>query len=322
MSREVVLNARTQSRYDKAVSLGPKVIQLRPAPHCRTPILSYSLNVTPAEHLLNWQLDPHHNHLAAALFPGKTNEFVVEVDLVAELSTFNPFDFFLEPGVEDYPFEYAPELAKDLEPYRSIAPAGPLLQAFLQSLSGEKRGTIGFLVELNRRVRNEIDYVTRLDPGVQTCEQTLEKCTGSCRDSAWLLVQILRHFGIAARFVSGYLIQLAADERASEGPSGPQSDSADFHAWAEAFLPGARWIGMAPTSGLFAGEGHIPLVCTLNADKAAPIEGTVELANVDYFGYSMSIRRLNDAPRPSKPFTEEAWLQVEQVAHRAAANLG
>ncbi len=317
---QVVLNHRTQYRYDKAVSLGPQVIQLRPAPHCRTPILSYSLNVTPAEHLLNWQLDPHHNHLARLLFPGKTNEFVVEVDLVAELSPFNPFDFFLEPGVEDYPFEYAPELAKDLEPYRSIAPAGPLLQAFLKSLSGEKRGTIGFLVDLNRRVRDEIGYVTRLDPGVQTCEQTLEKCTGSCRDSAWLLVQILRHLGIAARFVSGYLIQVAADERASEGPSGPQTDSADLHAWAEAFLPGAGWIGFDPTSGLFAGEGHIPLVCTPNASKAAPIGGTVEPANVD-FSYSMSIRRLNDAPRPSKPFTEEDWVQVEQLAHSVDADL-
>ena len=321
MSLQVALNHWTRYRYDKPVLVGPQVVRLRPAPHCRTPIVSYSLSVTPSGHLLHWQLDPHNNHLARLLFPDKTDEFVVEVDLVAELSPFNPFDFFLEPGVEDYPFEYAPELAKDLEPYRWVDPAGPLLQAFLRKLSRETRGTISFLVDLNRRVRNEIDYVTRLEPGVQTCEQTLEKCTGSCRDSAWLLVQILRRLGIAARFVSGYLIQLAADERASEGPSGPQSDSADFHAWAEAFLPGAGWIGMDPTSGLFAGEGHIPLVCTPNANKAAPIEGTVELANVDYFGYSMSIRRLNDAPRPSKPFTEEAWMQVEEVAHRVDANL-
>src|ERR1022692_2585285 len=209
MGIQVALNHRTQYRYDKAVSLGPQVIQLRPAPHCRTPILSYSLNVTPAEHLLIWQMDPHNNHLARLLFPNKTNEFVVEVDLVAELSPFNPFNFFLEPGVEDYPFEYAPELAKDLEPYRSVDQAGPLLQTFLVKPPREKRGTIGFLVDLNRRVRNEIEYVTRLDPGVQTCEQTLEKRTGSCRDSAWLLIQILRHLGIAVRFVSGYLITLA-----------------------------------------------------------------------------------------------------------------
>jgi uncharacterized protein (DUF2126 family) len=325
MSIQVALNHWTRYRYDKAVSVGPQVIRLRPAPHCRTPILSYSLHVTPAGHFVNWQLDAHNNHLARVLFPNKTNEFVVEVDLVAELIPFNPFDFFLEPGVESYPFEYAPDLAKDLESYRSVEPAGALLRTFLRKLSRERRGTISFLVDLNRRVRDEIEYVTRLDPGIQTCEQTLEKCTGSCRDSAWLLVQILRHLGIAARFVSGYLIQLAGDEsapdRAESGPlSGPPTDSADFHAWAEVFLPGAGWIGMDPTSGLFAGEGHIALVCTPNAAKAAPIEGTVELANVD-FSYSMSIRRLNDAPRPSKPFAEEAWQQVEQVAHQVDADL-
>src|ERR1039458_8164480 len=276
MSIQVALNHWTRYRYDKAVSVGPQVIRLRPAPHCRTPILSYSLHVTPAGHLINWQLDAHNNHLARLLFPDKTNEFVVEVDLVAELSPFNPFDFFLEPGVEDYPFEYAPELAKDLETYRSVEPAGPLLQAFLGKLPSGKRGTISFLVDLNRRVRDEIDYVTRLDPGVQTCEQTLEKCAGSCRDSAWLLVQILRHLGIAARFVSGYLIQLAPDEKSPEGNSVPATDSAAFHAWSEAFLPGAGWIGMDPTSGLFASEGHIPLVCTPNVSTATPIDGTVE----------------------------------------------
>ena len=320
MSVQVALNHWTRYGYDKAVSIGPQVIRLRPAPHCRTPILSYSLHVTPAGHFLNWQLDAHNNHLARVLFPNKTSEFVVAVDLVAELSPFNPFDFFLEPGVENYPFEYAPDLAKDLEPYRSFEPAGPLLQTFLRRLSRERRGTISFLVDLNRMVRDEIEYVTRLDPGVQTCEQTIEKCSGSCRDSAWLLVQILRHLGLAARFISGYLIQLAGDESTPEGRSGPQNDSADFHAWAEVFLPGAGWIGMDPTSGLFAGEGHIPLVCTPNASKAAPIEGTVEPANVD-FRYTMSIRRLNEAPRLSKPFTEEAWLQVEQVAHRIDAEL-
>jgi uncharacterized protein (DUF2126 family)/transglutaminase-like putative cysteine protease len=320
MSIKVALNHRTHYRYDKAVSLGPQVIRLRPAPHCRTPILSYSLNIVPAEHVLNWQFDLHHNHLARLIFRDKTNDFVVDVDLVAEMLPINPFAFFLEPGVEEYPFEYATELIRDLEPYRSIEPAGPLLQTFLKKLSREKQGTIRFLVDLNRRVRDEIGYVTRVDPGVQTCEETLEQRMGSCRDSAWLLVQILRHLGIAARFVSGYLIQLAADERAPEDPGGTQTDSADFHAWAEAFLPGAGWIGMDATSGLFAGEGHIPLVCSPNPSGAAPVEGTVEAADVN-FDYSMSIRRLNEASRTSRPFSEEDWAHVEQVAHRVDADL-
>jgi hypothetical protein len=195
------------------ISLGPQVIQLRPALHCRTPILSYSLDVTPSEHILNWQLDPHNNRLARLLFSGKTNEFLVEVNLVADLSPYNPFAFFLEPGFEEYPFAYAPGLAKDLEPYRSVDPPGPLLHAFLESFVGRKSGTIGLLLDLNRKVRDEIGYVTRLEPGVQTCEETLEKRSGSCRDSAWLLVQSLRNLGIAARFVSGYLIQLQSPIR-------------------------------------------------------------------------------------------------------------
>jgi uncharacterized protein (DUF2126 family)/transglutaminase-like putative cysteine protease len=318
MGTRVALNHRTQYSYDKAVSLGPQVIQLRPAPHCRTPILSYSLNVIPAEHFLNWQLDPYNNYLARVLFPNKTTEFVVGVDLVAELLPFNPFGFVLEPSVQDYPFKYEPELAKDLAPYLFVDPAGALLQTFLKTLLNEHHGTISFLVELNRRVREEINYVTRLDPGVQTCEQTLEKSSGSCRDSAWLLVQILRQLGIAARFVSGYLVQMA--EEASEGRSSPQSDSADFHAWAEAFLPGAGWIGMDPTSGLFAGEGHIPLVCTPNASRAAAIAGTVEPANVD-FAYSISVRRLDCAPAPGKPLSNEDWVQVQRVAHKVDADL-
>jgi len=320
MGLQVALNHRTEYRYDKAVSLGPQVIQLRPAPHCRTPILSYSLKITPAQHLLNWQLDPHHNYLARVLFSNKTNEFVVEVDLVAELSSFNPFAFLLEPGVQDYPFEYEPTLAKDLEPYRSVDPAGPSLRAFLETISDEKRGMTGFLVDLNRRVRDQVGYETRMNPGVQGCEETLERRMGSCRDSAWLLVQILRHLGFAARFVSGYLIQLASEDDGATGTGAPKSDSADLHAWAEAFLPGAGWIGMDATSGLFAGDGHIPLVCTPDASRAAPIEGTVEPAKVD-FSYTMSIRRLNEMPRTSKPFTEEDWAQVEHVAHSVDADL-
>jgi uncharacterized protein (DUF2126 family) len=321
MGTKIALNHRTQYRYDKAVSIGPQVIRLRPAPHCRTPILNYSLHITPAEHLLKWQLDLHNNHLARVIFLEKSKELLVEVDLVAVLSPFNPFDFFLEPGVEEYPFHYAPELALDLEPYLSPEPGGPLLQTFLGKLSRETQGTISFLVDLNRTVRNEIEYVTRLDAGVQPSEMTLEKRTGSCRDSAWLLVQILRHLGIASRFVSGYLIQLAVESSPEVG-SDQETDSAAFHAWAEAFLPGAGWIGMDATSGLFAGEGHIPLVCTPSPSKAAPIEGTVEPAEVE-FSYSMTIRRLNgeDAPRPSQPFSEQEWLNVQEVARRVDVDL-
>src|SRR5271157_841297 len=318
MGLQVVLDHRTEYRYDKAVSLGPQVIQLRPAPHSRTPILSYSLTLTPSEHILNWQLDPHSNYAARVLILQKTSEFAVQVQLVADLAPINPFNFFLEPGFEDYPFQYSPQLAKDLEPYRSTETAGPRLQSFLASVSRKKRGTIDFLVDLSRRVRDEVDYVTRLEPGVQSCEQTLELRSGSCRDSAWLFVQILRQLGIAARFVSGYLIQLALDE--PQDSIAPRNDSADLHAWVEAFLPGAGWIGMDATSGLFAGEGHIPLVCTPTASQAAPIGGTVEPSKVE-FSNSISVRRLNDAPRTSQPFSNYDWSRLQQVAHQIDEDL-
>ncbi len=314
MGIQVALHHQTEYAYDRAVALGPQVIQLRPAPHCHTPILNYSLDITPADHILTWQFDALGNHLARVLFPQKTKKFVVEVSLVADLTPTNPFDFFLEPGFETFPFAYTPELSRDLEPYRSAEPAGPLLRSFVDTVSGKQQGTVAFLVALNQQVRDEVSYVTRMEHGVQSCEQTLSERTGSCRDSAWLMVQVCRQLGIAARFVSGYLIQLAAEEPALDSADAPTVDSADLHAWAEVFLPGAGWIGMDPTSGLFTAEGHIPLVSTPSASQAAPIGGTVERAGVE-FSHTMSVRRINEAPRLSKPYNDEIWSEVRDVAH-------
>jgi uncharacterized protein (DUF2126 family)/transglutaminase-like putative cysteine protease len=316
MGIQVALHHRTEYRYDKAVFLGPQVIQLRPAPHGRTPILSFSLNVVPAQHILKWQLDPHSNYLARVLFSQRTTEFAVEVNLVADLTPVNPFDFFLEPEVVNYPFAYAADVRSDLEPYLATDPAGPRLREFVTGLTRERQGTIGFLADLNRRISREIGYTTRMEHGVQTPEQTLEKRLGSCRDSAWLLVQVLRNLGIAARFVSGYLIQLAGEP----GGDGPAKDSAELHAWTEAYLPGAGWIGMDSTSGMFAAEGHIPLVCTPNAAKAAPIGGTVEPSGVE-FSYSMTVNRLGEEPSLAHPLSDEDWAAVERVAHQVDLDL-
>jgi len=192
MGIQVALNHKTSYQYEKAISLGPQVIQLRPALHCRTPILSYALHVTPSQHLLNWQLDPHNNRLARLIFPEKTSELLVDVSLVAELTPINPFDFFLDPEVEQYPFAYRTELTQDLQPYLLAEPTGSSLQSFLRPFSGKKNGTVSFLLELNRKVRDEITYLHRLEPGVQSCEETLQQRAGSCRDTAWLLVQSLR----------------------------------------------------------------------------------------------------------------------------------
>jgi len=319
MGIQVALRHRT---YDKSVTLGPQIIRLRPGPHCRTPILSYSLDVAPVEHSLSWQLDASSNQQARVLFPNKTSEFSVEVTLVADLSPLNPFDFLLDPAAEEYPFQYAPDVARDLQPYLLIDPPGPLLRAFVEGCRDQRISTVNLLLFLNRKVRDEIGYITRFEHGIQASEETLQKRSGSCRDSAWLLIECLRNLGIAARFVSGYLIQLGDDENTAlnGAKNSPQSDTADLHAWAEAFLPGAGWIGLDPTSGLLAGEGHIPLACTSSSGQAAPISGTAERASID-FSYEMSVRRLDESRPLSQGDADAQWLRIRQLAHRVDADL-
>jgi uncharacterized protein (DUF2126 family) len=320
MSINVALTHKTHYRYDRSVSLGPQVIRLRPAPHCRTPMLSYSLKVRPENHFINWQQDPQSNFLARLMFTEPTTELFVQVDLVAEMGIFNPFDFFLEPSAQQYPFLYDAALARELRPYLETEPAGQKLSDFLGRLPRASMRTIDFLVDLNQRVKSAVGYVIRMEPGVQTCEETLQLGTGSCRDSAWLLVEIMRHLGLGARFVSGYLIQLQADVKPLEGPAGPTSDFTDLHAWAEAYLPGAGWIGFDPTSGLLTGEGHIPLACTPDPGNAAPITGTLDRCNTEFL-HEMKIQRIYESPRVTKPYLDRQWSEIEALGHLVDANL-
>jgi uncharacterized protein (DUF2126 family)/transglutaminase-like putative cysteine protease len=320
MAIHVALNHKTHYLYDRRVNLGPQIVRLRPAPHSRIPILSYSLKILPENHFINWQQDPQANYLARLVFQEPTTEFSVEVDLVAEMAVFNPFDFFLEPGAEQYPFCYDADVARDLRPFLEVDPVGPSLQSFLSKVPRQSLRTIDFLVALNQQVQAEIGYVIRMEPGVQTCEQTLDLKTGSCRDSAWLLVQALRNLGMAARFVSGYLIQLAADVKPLSGPSGPVMDFTDLHAWAEVFLPGAGWIGLDPTSGMLAGEGHIPLACTPDASSAAPVSGLLDPCNTE-FRHQMTVQRIFESPRVTKPYSEEQWQQISALGQKVEADL-
>jgi len=320
VSIHVALNHVTHYRYDRRVNLGPQVIRLRPAPHARTPILGYSLRIEPAAHFINWQQDPFGNHLARLVFPEKTREFKVTVDLVAEMSVYNPFDFFLEPEAEKFPFRYAPELAHDLVPYLVKGELTPRFAKFVASIPRKEQRTIDFLVGLNQRLQQEIGYLIRMEPGVQTPEQTLEKASGSCRDTGWLLVQTLRHLGLAARFVSGYLIQLQPDVKALDGPSGAERDFTDLHAWCEVYLPGAGWIGLDPTSGLLAGEGHIPVACTPEPGSAAPVTGAVDECEVE-FSHHMQVSRIHESPRVTKPYTEAQWQAIEALGHRVDESL-
>jgi transglutaminase-like putative cysteine protease len=270
MPTRLAIHHETRYRYDRPVRLSPQLIRLRPAPHARQPIASYALRITPAAHTLHWQQDPFGNFLARVTFPEPTTAFTLEVDLTCELLPINPFGFLLDDYAVSFPFDYTEELAADLAPLREVTENGPLLQAWLQyARSRPEPTTIAFLVALNQELSRRIDYTTRLEPGVQTAEETLALGRGSCRDSAWLLVQTLRQLGLAARFVSGYLIELAETADAA-------SDAAELHAWAEVFLPGAGWVGLDATSGLLAAEYHLPLAGTRTPAAAAPVTGTTE----------------------------------------------
>ncbi len=315
MSIHVALNHITHYRYDRPVSLAPQIVRLRPAPHSRTRILSYSMRVEPTEHFINWQQDPQSNYLARLVFPEKTRELRIEIDLVAEMAVHNPFDFFLEPAAENFPFAYSPEAARDLAPYLVRLPATPKFAAYLAAIPREPMQTTQFLVALNQRLQGDIAYLVRMEHGVQTPELTLTNASGSCRDTAWLLVQLLRHLGLAARFVSGYLIQLTPDVKALDGPSGPDEDFTDLHAWCEVYLPGAGWIGLDPTSGLLAGEGHIPLACSPEPSSAAPITGEIDECEVS-FEHHMKVERVWEAPRVTKPYRDEQWLEIEALGKR------
>lgn len=312
MSLKVVLSHKTHYHYERYISLSPHIIRLRPAPHSRTPIEAYSLSIEPKNHFINWQQDPFGNYLARIVFPEKTKELKIDVEILADMITINPFDFFVDEYAKDYPFVYKQELQKELLPYLEITEEGALLKAFMASLDLSQKTIIDFLVYLNTQINSFLNYTIRLDPGVQTCEVTLCNKLGSCRDYAWLFVQVLRHLGLASRFVSGYLVQLKADIKSLDGPSGPEEDFTDLHAWTEVYIPGAGWIGLDATSGLFAGEGHIPLACTPSYDSAHAIEGMSEKCET-VFSYANTVTRVFESPRVTKPYREEQWKAIYEL---------
>ena len=320
MTIRVGINHNTYYKFDRPVNIAPHTIRLRPAPHSRTPIHAYSLKIQPENHFINWQQDAFGNFLARVVFPEKSTQLSIEVEVLADMKVINPFDFFVEDYAENYPFDYPKALKKDLVPYLEKGEHGDAFDAFVKAINTDKKPIIDFLVSVNQTLEQAIDYTVRLEPGVQTPMETLTKAIGSCRDTAWLMVQLFRHLGIAARFASGYLVQLTADEKSLDGPSGPEQDFTDLHAWCEVFLPGAGWVGLDPTSGLFAGEGHIPLACTPDPSAAAPIEGATDKCEVE-FEFSNEVSRVHEDPRVTKPYSENQWQAVQALGQQVDDDL-
>ena len=312
MSIKVAVRHKTEYRFDRPVSLSPHTLRLRPAPHSRTRIEAYSLEVEPEGHFLNWVQDPYNNYLARLVFPDKTRRLSIDVEVIADMVALNPFDYFLEDDATEFPFSYDDELGQDLAPYLVIDEEGPLLRKWLSGIPRKKQPTNDFLVAVNQRLERDVEYIVRLEHGVQTCEETLAAERGSCRDSAWLLAQIMRHLGLASRFVSGYLVQLTTDQKALDGPSGPSADFSDLHAWTKVYLPGASWVGFDPTSGLLAAEGHIPLAGTPHYLHAAPVEGSTDTCEVA-FEYSNTVARIFEDPRVTKPYSDEQWRAISAL---------
>ncbi|GAB4024645.1 transglutaminase family protein [Spirosoma koreense] len=290
MAIRIQLTHQTRYQYDRAVFLSSQLIRLKPAAHSQVSIESYALTIRPDQHTLHWHQDPFGNYVARVDFSASVESMAIDVAMNLGIETVNPFDFLIDTYAESYPFTYSTSLQKELFLYTELTEPGPYQTQWIGQIKHQpKKNTIDFLIGLNQQVCQAITYRERWQPGVQSAEETLRRAIGSCRDSAWLLVQLLRKLGLAARFVSGYLIQLK--ETDVPAPLAVQADSVALHAWAEVYLPGAGWIGLDPTSGMLTAESHIPLACSPNPAGAAPVSGTTGPAETQ-LSYTSTLTRL------------------------------
>jgi uncharacterized protein (DUF2126 family)/transglutaminase-like putative cysteine protease len=294
-------------------------MRLRPTAHARARIETYRLLIE-QEHRLRWQQDPYGNHIARVHFPADAPVRALDllVELVLDVRPVNPFDFLLEDLAERVPFAYPDELRRELAPFLSLDdPAFARGERFAEFDAGLPRAgtTVELVTALNLAVNQRVRYVIRDEAGVYTPEVCLREGRASCRDSAVLLAAVLRGRGLAARFVSGYLVQPTDEGMIPDQPRGVSRDVVDLHAWCEVYLPGAGWIGLDATSGLLCGEGHVPLCCAATPSLAAPLEGTSDVG-ADEVSFHMTVGRLGHEVRPTTPYTPDVWDALCEAGDR------
>ena len=320
------LHLQHRSRYEYATPalLGAHTLRLHPAPHTRARVETYRLLVEPSARI-RWYSDPFGNRLARVDFAADQaiTSFEVVVELAVQIEPVNPFDFLLEPIAERTPFAYPAALARELQPFLALDdPAyavGPEFAALDERLPREGE-TVPLLDRLNQAVHESVRYVIREETGVFTPEQSLVEGRASCRDSSLLLSAVLRRRGLATRFVSGYLVQLTDEGMLPDQPKGMARDVVDLHAWCEVYLPGAGWVGLDATSGLFCGESHIPLCCAATPALASPIEGTSDTPASDV-AFSMTVQHLGHEARPTLPYSDDTWAALQLAGATTDARL-
>lgn len=273
----------TQYNFSKPVQASPHIIRLNPTLNYKNKILEHSLQVFPEVFHQNNHLDVYGNPISRLVFLSKIEFLTVEVKMKVEVQDINPFDFFLSLAIENYPFKYPNSVQSYLQSYLEVVD-DEVIEHWLKSKNPPKQHkTLDYVTSLNKLVHQHLNYTVRLEPGVYSPKETIEKGGGSCRDYSWLLVNMYRMHGIAARFVSGYLIDLNFEV--------DNKDQLSLHAWVEVYLPGAGWLGLDPTSGLLVTAYYIPLCAVPHYKDAAAISGNTEVCEVS-MSYLSSVSRL------------------------------
>ncbi|MGI9212205.1 MAG: transglutaminase family protein, partial [Methylococcaceae bacterium] len=315
MSTLVALLHHIEQTYGSRRTVPTHWLRVRPAPHTRPDITAYTIKVTSEPHFLNWVRDPFENYIARLDLPEPVASLGLTVELLADLTPINPFDFLTEPEAAHYPFDYSEQTRKELAPYLNMPPPGSRLTAWLKRLDRSP----GYIVEVLSRINKTVhEQVKRLGldwspafPGMESStvggialEEVLISGGFSPWQAAWLLTLTCRHLGLAARFTSGYRIFL--------GVSKESSDTASLHAWCEVFIPGAGWVGLDPSAGVHTHEGYIPLASTPEPTRALPLTG---LDTRYPLHHTVKVKRLLAMPTPN-PYTEAQWADLNASGRR------